>query len=174
MIISNKQPLENIKQMKPSRLSLLSRFCMVVLTLLGFASCNDPFGVKYEYGTPTMDYKIKGTVTDEAGKPIKGIRVVVAEADYDYEHNCFVGDTVYTDAKGKYATSEHTGNFVPASSGLFFDDVDSDANGGSFVSASLTEAELRDAPRVQYKKGDKGWYDGGYEYTVDMTLKKQK
>lgn len=157
--------------MKPVNPSFLSRLCMALLSLLGFAACEEPM---CEYGCPTIDYKISGTVTNAEGTPIEGIRVIVPEVKYDYERNCFVSDTVFTDAEGHYSTSEHTGYPTLAERGIFFDDVDGDAHGGSFAADSLSCFEVNNTPRKQYKEGDGNWYVGGYEYTVDKKLRKQE
>ena len=155
--------------MRPSHLSLLSRLCLAVLTLLGFASCEE---LMCEYGTPNMDYKISGTVTDKAGTPVEGIRVVIPNVDYDYDRNCMVSDTLFTDSKGHYVSPQHN-DIDPAREGMLFDDVDGEKN-GSFLSQTLTPDDVWNAPRKQVKKGDGHWYEGGFEYTVDVTLKKQQ
>ncbi|MBR4778482.1 MAG: radical SAM-associated putative lipoprotein, partial [Bacteroidaceae bacterium] len=49
--------------MTPKHKSLLSRLCAAVLALLGFASCEKFNDVRLEYGTPSVDFKVKGTVT---------------------------------------------------------------------------------------------------------------
>ena len=157
--------------MKPSRLSLISRLCMAVLSLLGFASCDEPM---CEYGCPNRDFKITGTVTDVEGTPIEGIRVILPETGYDYELKQSVNDTVFTDAKGQYITNEHNACLIVAGGGIFFDDVDGDAHGGTFASDSIASQDVNNAPSKQYKKGDGNWYEGGFEYTVNKTLKKVK
>lgn len=159
--------------MKTKHKSLMATLCGAILSLLGFASC-DPFGMQCEYGTPSLNYKLSGTVTDIEGTPIEGIRVIVPDDQYDLERNCFIGDTVFTDALGHYAIPEREGSFAPAPLGILFDDVDGDAHGGSFASDSLTTENVCNAPRKQYKKGDGHWYEGGFEYAIDMTLKKQE
>ena len=158
--------------MKPFSRSLISRLCMAILSLLGLASCSNIIDGPTEYGCPNMDYKISGTVTDEAGTPVEGIRVVIPEVDYDYDRNCVVSDTLFTDAKGQYASPRHN-DMRPAQQGMTFDDVDEEKN-GSFLSQTLTPEEVWRAPRKQVKKGDGHWYDGAFDYTVDVTLRKAK
>lgn len=141
---------------------------MAVLTLLGFASCTDPT----EEDIPDMDYKIIGTVTDEAGTPVEGIRVVIPNVAYDRNRNCLVSDTLFTDSKGQYVSPKHNGTF-PAREGMLFDDVDGEKN-GLFLSQSLTPEDVLNAPSKLVKKEDGNLYDGVFEYTVDVTLKKQQ
>ena len=172
--------------MTPKHKSLLSRLCAAVLALLGFASC-EKFNEKYidypvEYGTPSVDFKVKGTVTDEASKPLEGIRVIV-RTEFDNHPNprqsylddlgryhAYGGDdTIYTDVKGRYESNE-LNTVAIASQQVYFDDVDGAAGGGAFKSDSV---QIKNAPNRQYQKGDGHWYDGGYEYTVDVQLQKK-
>jgi len=163
--------------------SLLSRFCAAVLALLGFASCEKFNDIRCEYGTPSVDFKVKGTVTDADEKPIEGIRVIVrtnadnlpdprqSYVDDLGRYHVYGGDdTLYTDVKGRYESHELNSVFI-ASQKVYFDDVDGGKNGGAFESDSV---ELKTAPNRQYQKGDGHWYSGGYEYTVDVQLQKRK
>ena len=61
-----------------------------LLSMLGF-SCSldepDEYGsTPVEYGTPHADYILKGTVTDEVGAPIKGIKTSLKEVYNSYEN----------------------------------------------------------------------------------------
>lgn len=158
--------------MKPTHRTLIARLCAAVLALLGFASCDYIIDGPVEYGCPNMDYKISGTVTDEAGAAIEGIRVVIPNVDYDYDRNCYVGDTLFTDRKGYYVSPQHN-DMSPAHDGMLFEDVDGEKN-GKFLSLTLTPEQVRNAPNKQVKKGDGHWYDGGFEYTVDVKLSSPK
>ena len=162
--------------------SLLSRLCAAVLALLGFASCEKFNDVRLEYGTPSVDFKVKGTVTDEASNPLEGIRVIV-RTEFDNHPNprqsyvddlgryhAYGGDdTLYTDVKGRYESHELNAISI-ASQKVYFDDIDGAAGGGAFKSDSV---QIKNAPNEQYKKGDGHWYNGGYEYTVDVQLQKK-
>jgi hypothetical protein len=54
----------------------------------------------------SVDLKIQGTITDAAsGAPLVGVSVVLR-----YGANTIVGETVYTDALGKYEIRGHLGN----------------------------------------------------------------
>ena len=145
-----------------------------LLGLLGFESCGDEYGT-YEYGSPWAEYQVKGTVTDEAGKPIPGIQIELAEHQeliidsggkmHTYHHGL---DTLLTDANGEYQTKVVNGygglsNFMK----VIVEDVDGSANGGEFQGDTLTVSELE---KKQVKKG-KDWYTGRYELKGDVTLK---
>ncbi len=49
----------------------------VLMTILGFSGCEGLFDTRVEYGQPHAEFKIVGEVKSQAGKPLKGIRVVV-------------------------------------------------------------------------------------------------
>ena len=78
----------------------VSRF---LLPLLGFAlieSC-----AKDMYGCPYADFEAKGKVSDEEGKGIQGIRVIIsADSDGTDYSGTPLADTLWTDHKGEYIT----------------------------------------------------------------------
>ena len=82
--------------MKTNR--ILSRVLSGLLVALGFTGC-DGSDTPEEYGTPSVKFQVKGTVTDEAGNPIENIRVIV-RGNYDNEPNPWMDDTIYTDRDG--------------------------------------------------------------------------
>ena len=51
----------------------MNKLWMLLLSLLGFAGCDEP--QEDMYGTPYAEYTVKGCVTDAAGTPIAGIEV---------------------------------------------------------------------------------------------------
>lgn len=51
----------------------MNKLWMLLLSLLGFAGCDEP--QEDMYGTPYAEYTVKGRVTDAAGTPIAGIEV---------------------------------------------------------------------------------------------------
>ena len=148
-----------------------------VVTLLGFSSCGENIfyggGVICEYGMPTVDYRVIGEVTDEAGKPLSGIRVIVKDKylhhkdgdKYTYNHE---GDTVYTDAKGAFQSAKIQSGGIYEQR-VVFDDMDGEANGGEFSSIDMSIKDL-DSKRI--KKGD-GWYEGEYELSTKVQMKKK-
>ena len=53
---------------------------------------------------------------------------------------------------------------------LIVEDVDGEANGGKFLSDTIDIDFKNNA--VQIKNGDSGWYEGTYEISQDIRLKK--
>jgi len=168
--------------MKPEKKTFVARLCAAVLALLGFASCERIWDSREEYGVPTVDFKVMGTVTDEDANPIEGIRVIVRREfdnwpspkqsyvdDLGRYHEYGGDDTLYTDAKGKYESIVLESVAVGGQK-VYFDDIDGADKGGAFKSDSVL---IKDAPNKLFKQGDGHWYKGGYEYTVDVELQKK-
>lgn len=146
-----------------------------LLALLGFSACSDENGdeIRSEYGSPIVDYQVKGQVTDAEGNPIEGIQVVtqptyggltIKEGDA-VSHA--MADTVYTDADGNFES--HLLQNVSLEGKLLFEDVDGE-NKGTFQKDSVN---LDEAEKVQLEEGD-GWYDGRYELTLNKQLAKEE
>lgn len=140
-----------------------------VLSLLGFNSCI--FIPSAEYGCPHSDYTIKGTVTDEAGKPLQGIRVAIHRrleptVGVTYDDTVFAKDTLYTDKNGivGYTVSDMTTGVAD----VWLDDVDGEANGGEFESMKISGIKAK-----QVKNGDGNWYNGAYAATFEARMKKK-
>ena len=136
-----------------------------LLALLGFSSCDKIGNNACEYGVPNADYKVLGTVTDEAGNPLKGIQVAKEEIKKGDELP--IRDTVYTDENGKY-TFAANGFPIERTVNVTFNDIDGAANGGEFESKTVKGAVYE-----QIKKGDSNWYDGEFSATVNAELKKK-
>lgn len=143
----------------------LSRF---LLPLLGFAlieSC-----AKDMYGCPYADFEAKGSVSDEEGKGIPGIRVVISA---DFINTNYSGDpltdTLWTDQAGKYITEP---DFVTEKFAymdrlkLEFEDVDGQENGGEYRKVEV------EVPVFQVKEGS-DWYKGAFEAGADVTMIKK-
>ena len=143
------------------------------LVALGFTACDDenngdyPDDYPLEYGSPSVEYRVKGTVTDEAGNPIENIRVIIRNA-WDNTPNPYMDDTVYTDKQGAFANEMNTTGGIGKQK-VYFDDIDGEANGGTFQSDST---DLADMESKQVKEGSGNWYQGQYEFTVEKKLKK--
>ncbi len=150
--------------MKSEPVNFINRILAAILVLLGFSSCGEGKEPMPEYGTPSVSYRIKGTVTDKDNAPIKGIKVVISdECKYDTDDI-----TVYTDADGKF-TGPHTYSFSLYGQTVTFEDVDGEDNGGRFKSATLGIDDMT-AKKVE-EGGD--WYSGDYEVTADVKLEKE-
>jgi putative lipoprotein (rSAM/lipoprotein system) len=146
--------------------ALIIKLFKITLGLLGVAMVDSCIG-KAEYGCPHSDFEAKGIVTDEEGKGIQGIRVVVSA---EYPNPNYVGgpitDTLWTDHDGKYVSRDD--NFAIMSSvKLEFEDVDGAENGGEFQNVTL------EVPVFKVKDGDGNWYMGAYEAGADVTMLKK-
>ena len=129
-----------------------------LLAMLGYESCslNSPD----EYGTPTVDYQVKGFVTDLLGTPIQGIKV---RAPYSYIDGS-EGQSVLTDENGRFELDEFHSMLYGK---LYVEDIDGEDNGGEFQSDTI---KVWDLPKKQIEKGS-GWYEGKYEVTAKIKLK---
>ena len=129
-----------------------------LLAMLGYESCslNSPD----EYGTPTVDYQVKGFVTDLLGTPIQGIKV---RAPYSYIDGS-EGQNVLTDENGRFELDEFHSMLYGK---LYVEDIDGEDNGGEFQSDTI---DIWDLPKKEVEKGS-GWYEGKYEVTAKIKLK---
>lgn len=142
---------------------LFLRFCRWALPLLGVAavtSCEidapapmyGPPPSGYEdmpvmYGTPTVEFSVKGKVMDSEGNPIPGIQI-----SHDYS-----GQKVLTSVDGTFDyTSEDIG-FEMETVTLEFTDIDGADNGGDFQSQEVP------VPVQQTEPDDGGWNNGKFE-----------
>ena len=139
-----------------------------ILGLLGFASCGDPDDIGGDicmYGEPSADFRALGSVKDEAGKPVEGIRVSIAQKGR-YTNEMEANDTVFTDSKGAFLMSK-TVFSGPEYVSIVFEDVDGVENGGEFERAEAKPDV------IQTKKGDDAWYGGAYQVNADVVMKKK-
>ncbi len=135
---------------------------LLLLSALGFqaAACdkeNEPQQMCM-YGTPSIDFRIQGKVTDTAGRPIAGIEVCGGEESYP--------DIVpvHTDEKGLYDIS---GSAHSIDLDLSFRDIDGPENGGDFETETLA---IKFTVPEQTAPGE-GWSHGSYfRADVDITL----
>ena len=150
----------------------MTRLFSGVLVALGFTACdNETTDDAYplEYGTPSVDYRVKGIVTDEAGNPIENIRVIIRNA-WDNTPTLNADDTVYTDKEGAFA-NEMAGTVAIQKQKVYFDDIDGEANGGLFQSDSIN---ISDMTPTLVEEGHGSWYQGKYEFEVQKKLKKKE
>ena len=148
------------------------------LALLGFAGCSNIKDAPDLYGTPSVDYKIIGTVTDEQGKPLKDIQVIVKNPNgwSYYDDNTsreslppqVIPDTLYTDKDGKF-TSNNVHAISVSKFTVEIQDIDGEANGGEFLQKQLTKNDFNEK---RIKKG-KGFNKGEYEYSKTVQLKRK-
>ena len=134
----------------------------VLLSMLGFESCDSNGDAPVEYGAPHADYQVKGIVTDEAGTPIQGIRITGPSPMVSSMQN----QTTLSDASGAFELTEFTSY---GSEMIIAEDIDGDANGGEFKSDTLN---IRELPSTKISEG-KSWYMGKYEVNAAIKLKKK-
>lgn len=151
----------------------MRRFYLYLLSLLGFSvggstSCAVMYGAPTPekddmamYGCPTVEYMVKGRVTDTNGTPIKGI---VVSADYSSPSL-----SATTGEDGTFASN--IVRYIDTTGTLTFTDVDGEQNGGSFSPKSLNISSLS---KEQIKDGDGEWFNGGYELTANVELEEKK
>ena len=142
-----------------TKLQRLTHYLMAMLFgLLGFSACSDDEEDEpiYMYGTPTADYIVKGTVTDEAGNPIMGINI--------YPSGTLT--PAKTDAEGRFKTDtlSYDGPYI-------FVDPDGDANGGRFETDTLHYNDFK-CTKVGESKHD--WHMGVFELEAEVKLKKEE
>lgn len=155
--------------------SLVKKATTLLLGLLGFASC-EYIGIGLcMYGEPHADFRAIGSVTDDAGKPIHGIRVAIQQhrhyanttgVIYD-QNDWYDNDTVFTDSQGRYEMIRSVFE-APTDVTIVFEDIDGEENGGPFQKGETKPAVVRT------KKGDNSWYGGAFEVSSDVKLKKAK
>ena len=163
--------------MKKSRNTHLGFFALL-LALLGIGGCSDindednPFkNALSMYGTPTAQYSVKGKVTDEKGKALQGMQVILGNRFYDsasviYDQHYFPIDTLTTDANGVYQYDSGT-VFPVENLQIDVNDIDGAAGGGEFQSATTV------VKNIEYK-GASSWYRGKADIKVpDFKLKKK-
>lgn len=139
-----------------------------MLTWLGFGSCTDTgpdeYGPAPMYGTlPYANYHISGTVTDESGQPLKGIRVSMLNA---YAKDLPATDMTHTDADGHFSMKDFSTDYI-SDRMLVTEDIDGPDNGGNFAS-DTTMIE-----KFNIKHIDDSNYSDRYEVDAEVKLKKK-
>lgn len=149
-----------------------------LMTILGFGSCSKFSSPGKEmYGQPYAIFKLVGTVKDESGNPIKGIRIVFnpeskvdpSSPNYEFYVKGNV-DTLYTDEKGEFCSErlKYAAGSLPGDAIVALDDVDGAAGGGEFKSQILEKRQMK----IEHEEGSGTYYKGRYTITADATLKK--
>ena len=118
-----------------------------LLAMLGFASCSsdedeDHFVQMYGVVIPNIEWR--GTITNEAEAPIQSISAQVKHAIKNYNDpakvDYYTVDSVSTDANGRFAV--RVPDIKDADYRLILQDIDGEANGGTFQSDTLTLTDL--------------------------------
>ena len=147
-----------------------------LLSVLGYAcsSSDEDERVVIMYGTPHADYQFSGTVTDESGSPVKGIKVSAKNVYRRYDSTLietYGVDSTLTDSKGKYAVEGEAflGEHILK---LIVEDLDGEANGGNFMNDTI-DIDFDNAKKVKEPDKDDYWSDGTFAITQDIKLKKK-
>jgi putative lipoprotein (rSAM/lipoprotein system) len=149
----------------------LKHFDKIILALLGcigfLTGCSIINPPVAEYGVPSADYIIIGTLTDTTTlEPIRNIKIIRCDSNT----NSFIPfDTIYTDSQGKYQSSIRAFPILDPIFKLKVDDIDGIQNGGDFQSKTV-EVVFTSGDWIEIKSG---MYKGKAQKTVDIKLKKK-
>lgn len=139
------------------------RLSFLLLTLLGFSTACEklkngetPLDM---YGTPHVDIRVQGRVTDKSGNPIPGLQIRDGSNDES---------RVLTSTDGSYDLSNRNGWYETQ---LIFKDIDGPANGGEFEAQTL-EITFTDADLVPEEEGGNG--SSLARTDVDVVLQEKK
>ena len=131
------------------------------------------------YGTPSMDFRLRGEVKDEQGRPVQDIRVNMLEYNMEVEGTTLQGDpdrvkewleesAVITDEKGRFVLDRH--DFPRDRVRLMVRDVDGAANGD--LQDKVVDVEVRTADVDT--TGANGWYRGTFNKRIYISLDRKK
>ncbi len=160
-----------MKQIRNKWLGLYQKMLGGLLILLGFSSCDkenpnneEPGGGLCMYGTPSAEYRIKGTVTDKDGRPVTSANVIIRNLGYESQFaedealykDVWLNDTLKVNDKGEY----------------LFVDRDSGWGENDFRVVVHDVAHKPDSVKVTLvpKDGDGAWFEGTGEETVNFRL----
>ena len=139
-----------------------SKLIARLLAMLGFGAAAVGCEGLLMYGSPYSEFDLNGRVTDEAGSPVRDIKIVL-KPDADSEHEMGVA---ISDANGVFRIYlEHDGG-RRSGVAVIAEDIDGDKNGGEFAPQTL-EIEIEPS---EYKGGDGDWDDGRVTKTAEFTL----
>lgn len=142
-----------------------------LIATLGFEACDKIIDTPDEYGAPYAEYQVRGTVTDEEGTPIEGIKARMGQFFVDNagkEQAFFDTDSAYTDEKGEL-TIEGKSFYDETRTAIILTDEDGEQNGGELQSDTIA---MRDMKKEQIEEG-KGWYQGKFRLSFTRQLKKK-
>lgn len=129
------------------------------------------------YGVPTMNFVVKGKVTDSQGKPVKGIQVTLINQSIDVTPEYLQPDNPYvkeyfqrvsdtTDAQGRFSSAASD---VPVEAQrILVRDIDGSANGA--FEDQMLDVDFSDAKQTQ---AGKGWNRGEKVKEIDIVLNKK-
>lgn len=129
------------------------------------------------YGVPTMNFVVNGKVTNDDGKPVKGMQVILLNRNVDitpdemHEDNPYVQDYIRqssdtTDVDGNYTV--RTSDTPAERQQMIIRDIDGAENGK--YKSLLLDIDYRDAVQTQARQG---WNMGTREKTEDIVVEKE-
>lgn len=143
-------------------MGFINRVLSMILTLLGFTSCESEQPT--EYGVPHARYEMKGTVLDAEGDVVSGLGIVVTD-NYPMPASAFEAggeEIVYTDVNGEFI-------------------VVRESSFNRFRMYLLPEKEVSsayqpiDSVDIDFRgispEGGKGWYQGSASQHIQVQLK---
>lgn len=145
-----------------------------LLSLLGYGCSSENSMEMYGtailmYGVPSAEYQISGTVTNDNGQSVQGIKTSVKQiSTYEGKTQASCIDSVMTDANGHYNVDVH---IFPMNKEikLLVEDVDGDANGA--YQNDTIDIDYNNAQKI--KDGDDVWNNGTFAIKQDIKLKKK-
>lgn len=145
-------------------------FLLLSTTLVVSCKDNEPEPAP-EHGTPSIRYQVKGTVTDEAGNPLKGIAVRLKDNFMNpaFKDPYMQLDSVGTDEKGEYITNFVNDTGIRDGLVLIAEDTDGQENGGLFRPDTI---RLTDMEKKKVGEGADEWDSGTWQLKADFKLKK--
>ncbi len=146
---------------------------IVLAALLSFVGygCSDDSGTAM-YGSPSANYQVSGTVTDENGNPIEGIKASLSFIK-EQEGEIVAGEdisAVLTDASGKFSLGTPVMDLGLNGVKLVVKDIDGEEHGGTFKDG-INDIEFMNAKLVT--PGDGSWYSGTIAIKQDVKMEKE-
>lgn len=129
------------------------------------------------YGVPTMNFIVKGKVTDDQGKPVNGIQVTLINQSIDVTPEYLQLDNPYvkeyfqrvsdtTDAQGLFTSS--TSDVPVEAQRILVRDIDGSANGQ--FEDQMIDVDFSDG---QQTRAGKGWDRGEKVKEINIVLNKK-
>ena len=172
--VYTKEPINKTrKKMKLRMMKWYNGLLSALLSMMGFESCNNAINnAAAEYGCPTVEYQVKGEVTDaDSGHPIEGIQAKLGHTFTTDEYDqAYTFDSVRTDRSGAFTFPMYDDVSLQSSLTLILEDPRAASDGTGYASDTV---RLKDMEQKQVKQGDGHWYNGAYELTVTRKLKKR-
>lgn len=134
-----------------------------ILSLLGYASCDEVSPDNVMYGCPSAIFTVKGKVTNESGMPVPQIQLRIP-------HQKTAGtDTLYSDAEGLFTYPTDLVSPHDTKLTIISTDIDGSENKGSF----RPDTTIVSVKRTEFTGGDGKWNQGSANKNITITLKEE-